>query len=117
MDENTIKEKVEILADYIMHRCLWQFHSRAWDRERQNAGILGIAKQLLLGEEPDTSTPDKKCYWLDGYFLAKGFRERFEWVGAMSKADVAALMDALKERVDYLTIHGSLNKELTVPSY
>jgi nitrogenase delta subunit len=116
MDE-TMKEKIEILTDYIMHRCLWQFHSRAWDRERQNANILGVAKQLLLGEKPDLSTPELKCYWLDGFHLAKGFRERFDWVNQMSKEEIVTLMDGLKERMDYLTIHGSLNKELTVAAY
>lgn len=115
--DDAIKDKVEELANYILQRCLWQFHSRAWDRERQNAGILGCAKQLLLGEQPDLSTPETKCYWLDGHFIAKGFKEKIPWVSQLSKEELAALMDGLKERMDYLTIHGSLNKELTVAAY
>jgi nitrogenase delta subunit len=43
------KEQVEALVDYIMKNCLWQFHSRAWDRERQNENILGITNRLSGG--------------------------------------------------------------------
>lgn len=38
--EDTLKDRVEQLVDYIMKWCLWQFHSRAWDREKQNEGVL-----------------------------------------------------------------------------
>ena len=112
-----MKEKIATLENYIMQRCLWQFHSRAWDREVQNNGILGITKQMLLGEEPDISTPAQKCFWVDAVCLVDGFKTKFPWVNGMSREDIAAMMDGLKERIDYLTIHGSLNEELTVKLY
>ena len=37
--EDIMKDRIEQLVDYIMKWCLWQFHSRAWDREKQNEGI------------------------------------------------------------------------------
>lgn len=35
----------------------------------------------------------------------------------MSKEEIKTLMQELKERIDYLTITGSLNTELTDPRY
>ena len=52
----TQQEQVELMVDYIMKHCLWQFHSRAWDREKQNAGILGKTKQLLCDEPVERET-------------------------------------------------------------
>ncbi|HBE76208.1 MAG TPA: Fe-only nitrogenase subunit delta [Firmicutes bacterium] len=115
--EEMIKDHVEELVDYIMHRCLWQFHSRAWDRERQNAEILGKTKQLLCAEPVDLSTPDDRCYWVDAVALANGFKRRFPWINSMEPKNITLLMQALKERMDYLTITKSLNKELTDPLY
>ena len=112
-----MKEKIAILEDYIMKRCLWQFHSRAWDRETQNAGILGITKQLLCGEDVDLSSPAQRCFWVDAVFLYDGFRTKFQWINDMSVDEIKEMMDGLKERIDYLTIHGSLNEELTVKLY
>lgn len=51
MEETAMKEQVSQLVDYIMKKCLWQFHSRAWDRSRQNENILGMTSNILL-EEP-----------------------------------------------------------------
>ena len=39
--DNSMQQQIEQMIDYIMKKCLWQFHSRSWDRERQNAQILG----------------------------------------------------------------------------
>ena len=41
MDEALKSRRVDALMGYIMKHCLWQFHSRTWDRERQNREILG----------------------------------------------------------------------------
>ena len=38
--DDVMKDRIEQLVDFIMKWCLWQFHSRTWDRERQNEGIL-----------------------------------------------------------------------------
>ena len=45
-----LRERVEQLIDYIMKNCLWQFHSRRWDRVRQNENILGMTGQDPGGE-------------------------------------------------------------------
>ena len=52
-----LKEKIAQLEDYIMKKCLWQFHSRAWDRKTQNENILKKATQLLCDEPVELETP------------------------------------------------------------
>ncbi|MDR3591314.1 MAG: Fe-only nitrogenase subunit delta [Negativicutes bacterium] len=115
--EDSMKDRIEQLVDYIMKWSLWQFHSRAWDREKQNEGILTKTMQLLCEEPVDLATPADRCYWVDAVILAKEFKAKYPWLCAMAKADIKLLMQGLKERIDYLTITGSLNKELTDPRY
>lgn len=115
--ENNMKDKVEQLVDYIMKHCLWQFHSRAWDRERQNEGILTKTTQLLCEEPVETGTPADKCHWVDAVCLAEAFKSGYPWLAAMDKAEIKVLMQALKDRLDFLTITGSLNEELKDPRY
>jgi Fe-only nitrogenase delta subunit len=115
--EHQMKPQIEQLVDYIMKKCLWQFHSRTWDRERQNANILGMTTQLLCQEPVDLSTPADRCYWVDAVCLADAFRARYPWLTAMGVADIKQLMQGLHERLNVLTITGSLNKELTDQRY
>jgi Fe-only nitrogenase, delta subunit len=112
-----LDEKVEQLVDYVMKWCLWQFNSRAWDRENQNNNIIPKATQILCGETPKHDSPADQCYWVEAAVLAKDFKEAFSWLGRMSKDDIATLMDAFKARIDYLTITGSLNAEIHNPQY
>ena len=100
-----------------MKKCLWQFHSRAWDRKDQNENILKKTTQLLCDEDVELATPADRCYWVDAFSLAESFRLHFEWLASMSKADIKLLMQGLKERIDFVTITGSLNAELTDPRY
>lgn len=117
MLETERREKTALLLDYIMKKCLWQFHSRVWDRERQNKNIIGMTSQLLCGEPVDTSTPENKCYWVDAVVLTDAYRSRFPWLSGMSGEEIKSLMQSLYERMDYLTVSGSLNAELTDPHY
>lgn len=112
-----LNEKLDPLVDYIMKNCLWQFNSRGWDRLKQNAGILSQTCQILCGEEPQHETPLDRCYWVDAVILSRAYRDRFAWIKAMPKDDLRTLFKALHEKIDHLTVHGSLNEELTVPHY
>ena len=111
------KERIAAMENYIMKHCLWQFNSRGWDRRKQNAGILGKTTQLLCDEPVDVSTPLEKCYWVDAVMLDRAYRAAFPWLKAMSKDEIKALMQLLHARIDWLTIDGSLNLELTVVNY
>ncbi len=112
-----LENQIDPLVDYIMKNCLWQFHSRAWDREKQNEGILSIAEQLLCDEPVDLSTPAARCYWADAVVLVDAYKTHFSWLAAMPAAEIKQLIAALHERLNYLTITGSLNKELTDQRY
>ena len=115
--DDVMQEKVEQLVDYIMKKCLWQFHSRTWDRERQNEGILTRTRQLLCGEPVERETPADRCYWVDAVHMVEVFRERYPWINTMDKGELATLMDGLQTRINHLTITGSLNLELTDQHY
>ena len=111
------KDKIAQLENYIMKNCLWQFQSRTWDRKNQNEGILTKTTQLLCGEHVEIETPADRCYWVDAVCMVDAFRSRFPWINDMPKDELKSLMQGLRERIDYLTITGSLNKELTDPLY
>ena len=110
-------QRIEQLVDYIMKKCLWQFHSRAWDRKDQNEGILTKTRQILCGEHVPVETPAERCHWVDAVLLAEGFRLKYPWLAGLQKEEITVLMQGLHERLDYLTITGSLNQELTDQHY
>jgi Fe-only nitrogenase delta subunit len=115
--EDLRKERIEQLVDYIMKKCLWQFHSRAWDRRDQNENILLKTKQILCDEKVALETPADRCYWVDAVLLAEAFREKYAWLDGLQREEIAHIMKGLHERMDYLTIDGSLNQELTDQHY
>nr|AAD40089.1 nitrogenase 3 delta subunit [nitrogen-fixing bacterium SM2]AAD40092.1 nitrogenase 3 delta subunit [nitrogen-fixing bacterium SM1] len=109
--------QIDDLTDYIMKNCLWQFHSRSWDRLRQNEEILKKTKQILCGEPVDLSTNHDRCYWVDAVCMAEDFRADYAWMADLDKEQIASLMDGLYQRINYLTVGGSLNEELTDKNY
>jgi len=115
--EDRMKDRIEQLVDYIMKHCLWQFHSRTWDREKQNEGILTKTMQILCEEPVEKETPADRCYWVDAICLADAFKARYSWLTTLDKAELKLLMQGLKDRMDYLTITGSLNEELNDSKY
>lgn len=115
--EDLMKDRVAQLENYILKHCLWQFHSRTWDREKQNEGVLSKTTQILCNEPVAKETPEDRCYWVDAVVLAEEYKRRFLWLSALDTTEIKLLMLALKERIDYVTITGSLNKELTVKQY
>ena len=115
--DDTLKNQIDQLVDYIMKWSLWQFNSRAWDREKQNEYILGKTTQILCDEPVEKETPTDRCYWAEAVILAGDFKKNFPWLSKMEKSEIKELMKELKERIDYLTITGSLNEELTSPRY
>lgn len=111
------RAKVGEMENFIMKNCLWQFNSRGWDRRKQNAGILGKTAQLLVGEEVENPTPLEKCYWVDAVMLARNLKEQCAWLAGMGADEIRALVKMLHAHIDWLTIDGSLNEELTVQNY
>ncbi len=114
-DEKT--EHRDELLDHIMKKCLWQFHARAWDRERQNANILGVTCQILCGQTPAQDTPEERCYYADAVELARACRNKFTWLADLDKHEIRELMKALHEELNRQLITESLNAELTETLY
>lgn len=117
MEDELYKERVDTLLNFIMKKCLWQFHSRAWDRERQNMNIMQKTIQLLCDEEIEKDSPEDRCYYVDAVYLAENYKKRFSWVSEIEKTELKEILVGLKEKLDYLLITNSLNKELTDPLY
>ena len=115
--EDMMQDQINQLVDYIMKWCLWQFNSRAWDRKDQNEGILTKTMQILCEEPVEHYTPAERCYWVEAVLLARYFKRNYPWLSKMDNNEIKLLMQGLKEKIDYLTITGSLNKELTNPTY
>jgi Fe-only nitrogenase delta subunit len=115
--EDQMKERVEQLVEYIMKNCLWQFHSRTWDRERQNREILTKTKEVLCDECVEPTDRLDRCYWVDAVVLASAYRKTFPWINKLAKNEICELMGGVRERMDYLMITGSLNLELTDEHY
>ena len=115
--EDLMKDRIELLVDHIMKKCLWQFNSRLWDREKQNDNILMKTMQILCEEPVEKEEAADKCYWAEALTLVEAFRKRFSWLNTLDKAEIKNLIQGLKVRIDYLTISGSLNEELKDAHY
>jgi nitrogenase delta subunit len=115
--DDVMKAQIAQLEDYIMKNCLWQFHSRTWDRERQNREILTKTMQILCKEPAPHETLEDRCYWVDAVCLADAFKSRYSWIEEMQTPEIKSLMQGLKDRIDLITYKGSLNKELTDKRY
>ena len=115
--EPLMQDRLEELVNYIMKKCLWQFHSRAWDRKRQNENIIAQTARLLCEEPVSIDDPSERCYWVDAVCLADAFKTRFSWLSTLGKEEIQQLMKSLHDRMDYLMITGSLNQELNDQHY
>ncbi|MFT8887700.1 MAG: Fe-only/vanadium nitrogenase subunit delta [Ethanoligenens sp.] len=113
----TVEGQVALLLGYIMKWYLWQFHSRAWDRERQNEGILRMLSAILCEEPVEFVNPDERCYYADALVMSRDFNSNFPWFANLSKEETKVVVAALKKELDRQTITESLNKELTNPQY
>lgn len=115
--EDRMKDRIEQVVGYIMKHCLWQFHSRAWDRERQNREILTRTMEILRGECVEPVDRLDRCHWVDAVVLAEACCEHYPWLSELDKDEITSLMRGVHERMDFLTITGSLNLELTDEHY
>ncbi len=110
-------EKVDQLFGYVQERCLWQFFSRTWDRKENIDGIMKTATELLSGGVPKLETPMDKLFYADAKIMVHDFKERFPWIRETAPAEIAQLMQGLKDRVEEISITKSLNHELNHSLY
>ena len=111
------QDKVDQLFDYVQERCLWQFFSRAWDRQENIDGILGTATDLLTGAPHKFDTPMERLFYADAKIMVQDIKDRFAWVTETSPAQITDLMEKLKVKLVEFTITKSLNHELNHSLY
>jgi nitrogenase delta subunit len=110
-------EKVRELFLYVQERCLWQFVSRAWDREANIENITRMTGDLILGEKPKIETAIDKQYYADAIELVSGLKQRVRWVFQESPDDLRAILDGLKDELLDLAVKSATNNELNWQLY
>jgi vanadium nitrogenase delta subunit len=113
----TSNEKVKQLYDYVQERCLWQFFSRAWDREANIKNITRMAGEILTGTEPDVKTPMDKQFFADAKWMVADLKQRFDWIAAEPPESIVRLMSELKDELLDLAVTHSTNSELNWSFY
>ncbi len=112
-----MEEKVQAVYGYILERCLWQFFSRNWDRERNIKGIMKNVALLYSGEEVPKETNLEKCYYADARILLDQLMEKFPWFIELNSKQVHQITDEVADKLIYLTVTNSLNAERTLEYY
>lgn len=109
--------RLDDLFDYVQERCLWQFHSRAWDRTKNIEGVIGSAIELLAGRTPAAATPDERNFLADAKLMVTDFRSRFPWIREAGEPEILDLMGGLRDRLLDVVVTRSRNRELTHSLY
>ncbi|MGH1395350.1 MAG: nitrogenase vanadium-iron protein, alpha chain [Trichormus sp.] len=104
--------QVQSITTYIQERCLWQFHSRAWDREENINGVIKKATELLNGEKSSQETLTDKLYYADAKILVSELKRNLPWIKDLNKAQVKSVLETVKQNLVGIAISGSLNGEL-----
>jgi V-containing nitrogenase delta subunit len=112
-----MSEKAEALVAFIQEHCLWQFASRAPDREENIDGVLSLLGILLTGGSPKLTTPMDRLHFANANQLASQVKSRFPWIKDLRKDELLALISGTIERIHELTVKKSLNGELHQQAY
>jgi V-containing nitrogenase delta subunit len=105
------------LVNFIQERCLWQFYSRAWDREENINGVLGQLGELLSNQTPKLETPMDRCHFANANHLAREVRSAFPWLEEMSPDSLTKLIGGVMAKLEEITITKSKNGELHTQAY
>ena len=111
------QQQIDQLFAYVQERCLWQFHSRSWDRQENIDGIIAAATDLLHDKHPKKHAPMDRLFYADAKLMVDDFKQRFPWIAALEPTKQTELMTELKERLVDHTITHSLNHELNHSLY
>jgi nitrogenase delta subunit len=106
----------EIVA-FIQERCLWQFFSRAWDREENIQGIIDLLGQIVKGQHVSLETPADRCFYADAKILVMQLKERLPWIAELSAEQVDEELSGVKARLTEIAITKSRNGELRTANY
>jgi V-containing nitrogenase delta subunit len=110
-------EKSESLVKFIQERCLWQFVSRAPDREENIDGVLSLVGILLTGGVPKLQTPMDRLHYANANHLVTEIKTEFPWLSHLGKDDLFAVITGAIKRIHDITVKNSKNGELHQPLY
>jgi len=107
-----IRERAEEITKLIQERCLWQFHSRAWDREENINGVLTKTSEILTGKNVTLETLIDRGFYADGKILAYDLTTKFSWLNQMDNEQKKTVIEFARERLLEIVVTNSLNGEL-----
>ena len=110
-------DKAESLVRFIQERCLWQFVSRAPDREENIDGVLSLVGILLTGGVPKLQTPMDRLHFANANHLATEIKSEFPWLTHLDKEELFAVVTGTIKRIHDITVKNSKNGELHQPLY
>jgi hypothetical protein len=109
--------KADELVAFIQERCLWQFVSRAHDREENINGVLSLLGEILTGGSPKLETPMQRLHFANANHLASEVKTAFPWLTESPKEDVQGVVSGVIAKIHELVVEKSLNGELHMPGY
>jgi len=107
-----IQERTEEVTSLIQQRCLWQFHSRSWDREENINGVLNKAATILTGQKVVLETLADRAFYADATALVADLERKFQWLSKTDNEQKKAILESVKKRLIEIAITKSLNAEL-----
>ncbi|WP_414756457.1 nitrogenase vanadium-iron protein, alpha chain [Anabaena sp. CCY 9910] len=107
-----IQERTEEITKFIQERCLWQFHSRSWDREENINGVINKAIAIASGEKLVNESPAEKLHYADAKILVLDLKKKFSWFENSDQAHITAVLELVKQKLIGIAITGSRNGEL-----
>ncbi|BAY99931.1 nitrogenase vanadium-iron protein, alpha chain [Tolypothrix tenuis PCC 7101] len=107
-----IQQRTEEITTFIQERCLWQFHSRSWDREENINGVINKAIAIASGEKLANETLAEKLHYADAKILVLDLKKKFSWFDNSDKAHIKAVLELVKQKLIGIVITGSRNGEL-----
>jgi len=110
-------EKSEALVTFIQQHCLWQFASRARDREENIDGVLSLLGILLTGGSPKLQTPMDRLHFANANGLAAEVKSEFPWLTRLGKEELFHVVEEVIMRINEITVKNSKNVELHQPGY
>ncbi|OPX43394.1 nitrogenase vanadium-iron protein delta chain [Ruminiclostridium hungatei] len=111
-------DKVAELYKFFQQRYLWQFYSRAWDRDENINGILDKLPVIFSGGQPEVAdTLKDRAFYAEARIVAMEVTERYPWVKDMDVSQLKSTIDAVKEKIIDVTITKSQNGELNIQNY
>lgn len=110
-------KKPDELVTFIQERCLWQFASRAFDREENIDGVLTLMGIILSGGSPVLKTPMDRLHFANANHLASEVKSAFPWLKDLCREDLLSIVSAIISRIHELTVKKSMNAELHLQAY